>query len=54
MDDDNNWFHGDISTRTEAEKVLTDYGFEEGLFLVRNSSSSNCGDLRSPSFIPTV
>ena len=40
--DDNNWFHGDISTRTEAEKVLTDYGFEEGLFLVRISSSSNC------------
>ena len=25
MDDDNNWFHGDISTRTEAEKVLTDH-----------------------------
>ena len=40
--DDNNWFHGDISSRAEAEKVLTDYGFEEGLFLVRNSSSSNC------------
>ena len=33
------WFHGNLS-RVESEQVLRDHGFQEGLFLVRNSSTA--------------
>ena len=33
------WFHGSIS-RIDAENVLKEHGFEEGLYLVRYSSSA--------------
>ena len=36
---DMDWFHGSLS-RTDAEIVLKEHGFEEGLYLVRNSSSA--------------
>ena len=35
---DTSWFHGKKS-RQEAEEILKNHGLEEGLFLVRNSSS---------------
>lgn len=34
-----NWYHGDLS-RTQAEDLLRQNGFEEGLFLVRKSKSA--------------
>lgn len=34
-----NWYHG-LLTRSRAEEVLRANGFEEGLFLVRESSSA--------------
>ena len=39
MSETSNWFHG-ILSRSQAEKVLHENGFDEGLFLVRNSSSA--------------
>ena len=39
MSETSNWFHGKLS-RIEAEEVLKENGFDEGLFLVRNSSSA--------------
>ena len=39
MSETSNWFHG-ILSRSQAEEVLHENGFEEGLFLVRNSSSA--------------
>ena len=33
------WFHGSMG-REEAESVLKEHGFTEGLFLVRESSTS--------------
>ena len=33
------WFHGPMG-REEAESVLKEHGFTEGLFLVRESSTS--------------
>ena len=36
---DDNWYHGKL-TRLEAEQKLRDHGFTEGLFLIRESSSS--------------
>ena len=37
---EDNWFHGKLS-RIEAEQKLRDHGFEEGLFLIRESSSAH-------------
>ena len=34
-----NWFHGQLS-RVEAEALLRDHGFSEGLYLVRQSESA--------------
>ena len=39
MSETSNWFHGKLS-RIEAEEVLKENGLDEGLFLVRNSSSA--------------
>ena len=33
------WFHGEMG-REESESLLKEHGFEEGLFLVRESSTS--------------
>ena len=39
MTETSNWFHGKLS-RQEAEEILKEDGFDEGLFLVRCSSSA--------------
>ena len=36
---ESNWFHGQLS-RVEAEALLRDHGFSEGLYLVRQSKSA--------------